>query len=746
MKKTLLVFFALLVVVISAEAIQPIHKLFPVKNADGTTIMLYKQGDRHFSFYSTPDNYVVVRNGEGMLCYGMMENGELLASAVLAHDLENRTDDEKAFVASNNLTVRDASFIRFANGKRIANEPQKVGGSSTSDGLGKYGTSATGAVPTVGDIKIPVIMVQFTDTKFQESTTIEKLTRFFNEEGYHEDNNLEHGSVKDYFVSQSRGLFNPTFDVVALVTLNHGYAYYGQHYGTSSDRRAFDMVKDAVAAAKEQGVDFEQYVSDKTDNVPNVTIYYAGPGEATGGDDNTIWPHEMDLFNYTYYSTLGNTSSVKFGSYYVGNEIYGTESSTTLMGMGVFCHEFSHAMGLPDFYDPTYSYTDDSPFGNWSVMDTGPYVNDAYAPVGYTAYERSFMGWLEIPELNDSANVTLSDPNNNEAQMAVLLRNPDNANEYFIFENRQPGNWYNSSDGSGVLVTRISYNSSAWSRNTVNTSQDYKRAMIVTASGRAISSRSTQSSDLFGNGVNNKLTHALYSGSTLEGYELYKILKQPDGTIKFNFKNKSLPFESVVNDDLYERVTDVSTLAAKDTVIIVCEDEGMALGAEQQTSGRSAINVNVADGKAYGNDNVQKLTLLTTNTGNFGFWLAEKNTYLGASNSGLKTVANADESCIANITITDGNASITFMGKASRKNLGYSVDDVQFSSYTTASGNIQIYRKVAEFTGIMGIEADAKSNVASQRVYNLNGQFVGTSLNGLPKGIYVHQGKKVVVK
>ena len=35
---------------------------------------------------------------------------------------------------------------------------------------------------------------------------------------------------------------------------------------------------------------------------------------------------------------------------------------------------------------------------------------------------------------------------------------------------------------------------------------------------------------------------------------------------------------------------------------------------------------------------------------------------------------------------------------------------------------------------------------ANGRVYNLNGQYVGNSLNGLQPGIYIQNGKKVVVK
>ena len=46
-----------------------------------------------------------------------------------------------------------------------------------------------------------------------------------------------------------------------------------------------------------------------------------------------------------------------------------------------------------------------------------------------------------------------------------------------------------------------------------------------------------------------------------------------------------------------------------------------------------------------------------------------------------------------------------------------------------------------ETTGINSIETEATVN---GKVYNLNGQYVGNSLNGLKKGIYVMNGKKVI--
>jgi hypothetical protein len=45
--------------------------------------------------------------------------------------------------------------------------------------------------------------------------------------------------------------------------------------------------------------------------------------------------------------------------------------------------------------------------------------------------------------------------------------------------------------------------------------------------------------------------------------------------------------------------------------------------------------------------------------------------------------------------------------------------------------------------GIHTVNADGTS---TSKIYNINGQYVGTSKEGLAKGIYIVNGKKVVIK
>ena len=91
------------------------------------------------------------------------------------------------------------------------------------------------------------------------------------------------------------------------------------------------------------------------------------------------------------------------------------------------------------------------------------------------------------------------------------------------------------------------------------------------------------------------------------------------------------------------------------------------------------------------------------------------------------------------LTIGKSAKKITFSGEKAM------ITYADGSKQTENMGLIQLSFTHSTNGGIKKIEtADQKS--VDNRVYNLNGQYVGTTLNGLSKGVYIVNGKKVVVK
>lgn len=91
----------------------------------------------------------------------------------------------------------------------------------------------------------------------------------------------------------------------------------------------------------------------------------------------------------------------------------------------------------------------------WSLMDYGCYNVGGNVPLGYSAYEREFVGWLDIEELQNPKTISLEYIA--ESQQAYKITST-NANQYFILENRQKKDWDKGMPASGLMITKVDYN------------------------------------------------------------------------------------------------------------------------------------------------------------------------------------------------------------------------------------------------------------------------------------------------
>ena len=94
---------------------------------------------------------------------------------------------------------------------------------------------------------------------------------------------------------------------------------------------------------------------------------------------------------------------------------------------------------------------------------------------------------------------------------------------------------------------------------------------------------------------------------------------------------------------------------------------------------------------------------------------------------------------INGLTIGKSAKKITFSGEKAM------IVYADGSKQTENMGLIQLTFTYSTNGGIKKIETTGQKLVDT-RVYNLNGQYVGTTLNGLSKGVYIVNGKKMIVK
>ena len=326
-----------------------------------------------------------------------------------------------------------------------------------------------------GQKKGLIILVNFSQTAFQTANNKALYQRIANEENFSYGDFK--GSMYDYFKKQSLGQFELTFDVVGPVKVSNDYSYYGANDSNGDDKYPATMVIEALKLADSQ-VNYANYDWDGDGEVEQVYVVYAGQGEADGGSDDTIWPHEWELSSAAQYgdgSGAQTLDGVTINTYACGGELNG---DSNISGIGTMCHEFSHCLGYPDFYDTDYS--GGQGMFAWDLMDSGSYNDDGYQPAGYTSYERWVAGWATPTELTTTQQVS-NMPDLQASGQSYVIYNPGNQNEYFLLENRQKTGWDASLPGAGLLILHVDYSSSAWSSNTPNDDPSHQRMTWIAA-------------------------------------------------------------------------------------------------------------------------------------------------------------------------------------------------------------------------------------------------------------------------
>jgi M6 family metalloprotease-like protein len=446
---------------------------FPVTvtQPDGTTITVQLQGDEFHHYKTSEDGILLKENAKGFLTYATVNAaGQVVESQYVAHNASKRSILEMQFLK----TVNQATILQ-----KTMSAPSRVKMLSAQSIPQK-------SFPLAGSPKSLVILANFTDTTFVVPTPQTAFTNLLNQVGY--STNGGTGSARDYFMASSYGKFTPNFDVYIPVTLPHNMAYYGANNASGNDSNAVQMIVDACAAASAAGLDFAQYDTDNDGVVDNVFVYYAGYNEAEHGPANSIWPHRWGVYPQVMYGSGGNytgtLASITFSGkrildYACTSELRGN-TGTNMCGIGTFCHEFGHVLGLPDYYDT--SGAGKATLSSWSIMDYGNYSNTGRTPPTYSAYDRFFLGWLTPEQESTTTSLSLNPiyqgttPPANTTNQAFLLSatthnlvgNNPSPNEFFILEYRQKTGWDSYLPAEGMCVWHIDYNQSVWDSNTPN--------------------------------------------------------------------------------------------------------------------------------------------------------------------------------------------------------------------------------------------------------------------------------------
>ena len=148
---------------------------------------------------------MVVKGSNGYCYVSALDVSGSGDSGVWAHNEDERGLSEELWLNANGTTSEN--FMAFAASSRAAIETRALG---TSDN-------------PQGEVTYPVILVNFSDVSFSITNAVDTFNRQFNEKGF--SGGGAAGSVRDYFVAQSRGKYSPSFDVVCEVTLSSAFIF-----------------------------------------------------------------------------------------------------------------------------------------------------------------------------------------------------------------------------------------------------------------------------------------------------------------------------------------------------------------------------------------------------------------------------------------------------------------------------------------------------------------------------------------
>ena len=461
MKKTLLL-IAMGMVCMFAHATPADPTPAKVTQPDGTTVTVQLHGDEFFNYLTTLDGYTVVKNKAGYYTYARLDGNQLVASDRIARD--NRTAADKAYLAGVSKGLTSNAMVE--RGAKLLNQRNNL-----IRGIGHGGHM------DYSKFRGLIILINYTDRKFDDYVPWNYAPIDFYEAMINSHDYIGYtlpagtkiecmGSVRDYYYDNSFQQFDPHFDILGPVDVPFAC--------TDAHQFNCDSIFFAALEALDPDVDFSQYDTDEDGTADMVFFLVAGHGsDYSANDRDYLWPHMKD---FTESPVL---DGVNFKLYACSTNMIGEENEyyvnfNNVAGIGTICHEFSHCLGLPDFYDAdgvgsggtnlTHPMT-------WSVMASGFKNNNGRNPAGYSLFERYALGFAQPVLIEGEGTITV--PALEKSNTGYRM-NTANEGEYFIIENRQRVKWDKNLAGPGMLIWRVdSTNVEVWENNLVNSNPNH---------------------------------------------------------------------------------------------------------------------------------------------------------------------------------------------------------------------------------------------------------------------------------
>lgn len=434
---------------------------------DGTKFKARVRGDEHFHWHETADGHPVVRDEKTKeWLYAQQVKGRQMGKT--ARKVGKETPPAVTFVpepTAEQLKAMNRKYKRSvplqvrkkgAKGQVGGAAFAPVPGTSGSPDLAQDGGIGAGPVinsdATVGFLA--TFLVTFSDRNGQQQTTPQ----------YFEDLlfDLSPGvkSMSNMYSEMSFGKFTANSgpgNINGWYVAPGPHDYYGANDSNGDDMRVAELIEETARGA-DPSFNFGPYDTDNDGFVDLMVVVHQGTAEAFGGSPTDIWPQQHTLVNagrqaYETNDLNANGVRVKVNSFFVTSEI---SNGTTLESatMGVFAHEYGHALGLPDLYD-RQGPSKAAGLGDYSLMAGGSNNDDGRTPAWMDAWCRWKMGWV-VPNriTSNRKGMKLIDAKIGN-EVLFLWNSGVEGPEYFLAEYRLKTGFDAALPGGGLLIYHV---------------------------------------------------------------------------------------------------------------------------------------------------------------------------------------------------------------------------------------------------------------------------------------------------
>lgn len=357
-----------------------------------------------------------------------------------------------------------------------------------------------GMLPSVGNSELLVLMIQFSNDKFNSNDSNERIGNLF----FGDD--LEYHSVKSFYSESSFDNLELTGDVLPIYTAKYNSSYYEREYG---DWASDALIQEALLYY-DNTVDYSEFDSNDDGIIDNIVALYA-----------KYYDYESDVwwaYNTNYEDPVeDDVPQLKLDNVFVNNYVWTSIEflyDDDYLGNNIFTivHELGHSFGLDDYYDYDEDIGPKGGLGGADLMDDT--IGD------HNAFSKYLLGWVDpiIIDLSRVSEHEYSVDSFVESGEFILITNDSSKgifSEYIIIEYYTPtslneSNYYFNSSGARLFhvdatlgtndfgyYSKFKYDNSDTSKKIIKLIEADGRNDIE--NGRTIDQRIASDSDLFTN-------------------------------------------------------------------------------------------------------------------------------------------------------------------------------------------------------------------------------------------------------